>query len=100
MKLPAIISSLALLWIFPATVAADGAEAPDHMLLELLGEELDYSMQNLAMPDGAKPYYLAYTIIDDQSVRIGARLGALMNDDESRQRARDGADDQPDDDLL
>ena len=58
-------------------------------LTRLLGEEIDYSMKNLAMPDGTKPYYLAYTVTDTRTVAISARLGALMNDVDTRDRQLD-----------
>jgi predicted Zn-dependent protease len=54
-----------------------------------LGKELDYSMQNLVMPDGTKPYYLAYTVTDRKSVALRATLGALVRDDASHQRLLD-----------
>ena len=46
-------------------------------------------MTKLAMPDGTKPFYMAYTITDEKSVIIGAELGALMTDDQNHERLLD-----------
>jgi hypothetical protein len=75
-----------------AVLAGDQAPAPaakTHPLLELLQGELDYSMKHLATTDGAKPYYLSYTITDVARVTISAQLGALENDDQNRDRILD-----------
>jgi predicted Zn-dependent protease len=73
-------------------IAAGGDEKPvaaQHPLINVLQEELDHSMEKLAMPDGTKPYYMAYTITDEKSVRVGAELGALMSNDQNHQRLLD-----------
>ncbi len=67
-----------LTWL---TTAQDVRAAPDHILIKLLTEELDYSTKNLAMPDGAKPYYIGYTITGRESVSMSATLGALSSDE-------------------
>jgi predicted Zn-dependent protease len=41
------------------------------------------------MPDGAKPYFMAYTITDLQGVSIGAELGALTEDAANHNRLLD-----------
>jgi TldD protein len=74
------------LWWLP--VAARAAEKQDG-LLDLLGEELAYSREHLAMPDGTRPYYVAYTVVDQQSVGLGATLGTLLREDTSRRRMLD-----------
>lgn len=58
-------------------------------LPKILGDEIDYSMKYLAMPDGTKPYYLAYVVTDTRAITINARLGALMNDVDTRDRQLD-----------
>jgi predicted Zn-dependent protease len=63
--------------------------APEHILIELMTEELDHSFKNLAMPDGTKPYYIGYTITDMERVSVGATLGALTSDNASHQRQLD-----------
>src|SRR5262245_16735871 len=65
---------------------AGKGKAPSGPLIGLLADEMDYAMRYLAMPDGTKPYFLAYTITDTQSTAISARLGALMSDSTSQQR--------------
>jgi TldD protein len=89
MKAIAMIGCWALLCLSPPVLAADQDAAATPMLLDLLGQELDYSMQKLAMPDGTKPYYLGYTVTDQKTVSIRATLGALVGDDASHQRLLD-----------
>lgn len=90
MMRPAVmIVCLVLLCSSPALVTADQGTATSGGLLELLGKELDYSMQNLVMPDGTKPYYLAYTVTDRKTIALGATLGALVRDDARHRRLLD-----------
>ncbi len=89
MKPLAMFSCLTLLGVLPAAAADRGDATPDHLLIKVLEEELAYSMEHLAMPDGSKPYYLAYTITDEKSVALSARLGALMAEDTDHERALD-----------
>lgn len=72
-----------------AVLAMDRTTAPDSLLIKVLTEEMDYSMEKLALPDGTKSYFIAYTITDRQRVSISADLGALTDDDESRSRVLD-----------
>lgn len=64
---------------------ADGRKSP---VLETMAQELSYSMEHL-VSEGSKPYYLAYTITDIESISITAQLGAIYQDDENRQRTLD-----------
>lgn len=90
MMRPAVmIVCLVLLCSSAALVTADQGTAAPGGLLDLLGKELDYSMQNLVMPDGTKPYYLAYTVTDRKTIALGASLGALERDDASHRRLLD-----------
>ena len=68
--------------------AAD-RDAPAPTLVELMADELQYSMQHLVNDDGTRPYYLAYTITDLRSHTIVARLGAIYDDDTSHRRMLD-----------
>ncbi len=71
------------------TPAASGDPAQStagDRLTRLLADEIDYSMKNLTMRDGTKPYYIAYTVTDTRTVGVSARLGALMNDVDTRNR--------------
>lgn len=71
-----------------ADVVASGT-TPSGMLTQVLNEEMAYSMANLAMPDGTKPYFIRYSITDRESVSIGAELGALTEDDVEHTRVLD-----------
>ncbi|MHC4080410.1 MAG: TldD/PmbA family protein [Planctomycetota bacterium] len=70
----------------PAAPRRAGDAVP---LIELMSEELDYSMQHLATVDQVRPYYLAYTITDISSDSIRGQLGALYGDDHARRRVLD-----------
>ncbi len=59
--------------------------APAPLMGLLLGE-LTYSMENLVSEDGAKPYYLAYTVYDEESSIVMATLGALGRHSTTRNR--------------
>jgi TldD protein len=83
------LCSLALLCIGVPLVRADGAGESPAKMLDLLGDELQYSLENLVMPDGTKPYYLAYTVTDRQTASIQATLGALVSDEANRRRLLD-----------
>jgi predicted Zn-dependent protease len=72
-----------------AAQAGGEAGTADSTLIKVLSEELDHSMSKLAMPDGAKPYFMAYTITDMQGVSIGAELGALTEDAANHNRLLD-----------
>lgn len=69
----------------PATRSLATSGTPS-TLMKHLEEELEYSMQNLATEDGTKPYYLGYTVYDEHTVSIGSSLGAIVTDNESRER--------------
>jgi predicted Zn-dependent protease len=61
----------------PASERASSAPAP---LMRYLVDELDYSMEHLAAPDGVKPYFLSYTVYDEQQAVVQATIGAIMQD--------------------
>ena len=90
LKVLAMVTCLTALGVWPYSAGAvDRSKASEHVLLRLLGEELDYSMKNLAMPDGTKPYFLAYTITDQENISIRTQLGNLMDDTVKRRRVLD-----------
>lgn len=74
------------LWWLPTYAPAGEKQGG---LLGILGDELAYSMETLATPDGTKPYYVAYSVVDQQSVSLSATLGTLLSDDASRRRTLD-----------
>jgi TldD protein len=75
-----------LTWLCIAGPPALAGDAPASKIGGLLAEELQYSLDKLAMPDGTKPYYLAYTVTDRQTVNISATLGALERNDTAHRR--------------
>jgi predicted Zn-dependent protease len=81
-----VVACIALLSLAPPAAWGKDAAATPSKLLQLLGEELDHSMKKLAMPDGTKPYFLGYTVYDEQDVSIRATLGALLGDDDRHSR--------------
>lgn len=89
MKRHALSGFLALLWAPAVVWAGSSTSKPDHMLIGLLSDELNYSMQNLAMPDGTKPYYLSYSVTAEKTISISAGLGALMGSNEGYERQLD-----------
>lgn len=68
-------------------IAAESVESDP--IIRVLATEADYALNNLVAPDGAKPYYVAYTITETQNVSISAVLGALRSDDRNRSRVLD-----------
>ncbi|MCH7808706.1 MAG: TldD/PmbA family protein [Planctomycetes bacterium] len=70
-------------------IAAASGTTPSGRLIKVLSEEMDYSMANLAMADGTKPYFMAYSITDLERVSISAELGALTEDDVEHTRLLD-----------
>jgi predicted Zn-dependent protease len=67
-------------------LAAAEPETPRSPLTTWLAEELDYAMANLAMPDGTRPYYLAYTVTERQVATLEAVCGAPMRDQDFHRR--------------
>ncbi|MFQ5590249.1 MAG: TldD/PmbA family protein [Phycisphaerae bacterium] len=62
----------------PTTVdtAAD-SDTSAHALIDYLADELTYYMENLVVEDGTRPYYISYTVYDEQRGVVSATLGAL-----------------------
>ena len=58
-------------------------------LIDVLEEELDHSMTHLVSEDGAKPYFLSYSVTDIASTSVRASLGALRRNDAGRARVLD-----------
>jgi TldD protein len=62
-------------------LASPSASAADpHPLLAVMQDELDLSMAKLEGPEGSKPYFLAYSVTDQQELTLSASLGALETD--------------------
>jgi len=74
----------------PAAVPTHGdTKVPESTLIKVLGEELAYSMEKLAMSDGTKPYFMAYAVTEQHEVSLEAKLGTLSEDKASRSRQLD-----------
>ena len=59
----------------------------DGVLFQAMRDELDRSMQNLAMEGMETPYFLAYRVDDVEGFRVSARFGALERSSPSRRRS-------------
>jgi predicted Zn-dependent protease len=63
--------------VWAARAGAGPGDATPSPLMKNLADELTYSMENLVAPDGAKPYYLNYTVYEEHTATIAASLGAI-----------------------
>lgn len=84
-----------LAWLFCVSMLCSAASAraesnlgsaPPSPLMQLLVDELTYTMANLQSPDGTKPYYLNYTVYEEHSATVGATLGAISQDQRNDER--------------
>lgn len=78
------LGCVAIVGMWGAASETAAAASPD--LCSLLAAELDYSIDQLVLPDGTRPYYLAYTVTDREMLSIRATLGALEEDDATQKR--------------
>lgn len=82
------------LFVLPFAAAARADDAGEGLpdgtqtdpLMSCLADELSYSMEHLAAPDGTKPYYIAYGVYDEERAAVAATLGALTRDDRTKER--------------
>jgi predicted Zn-dependent protease len=87
----------ALVLVVSATVAlvsgpVQTARASDTVatpLLDVMEQELEFSMDGLLASNGLRPYYMGYSITDISTVSVVARLGALIADNSNRVRTLD-----------
>jgi len=68
------------------TLPATEEPAAPHPLMTYLADEMAYSMANLVAEDGTHPYFLGYTVYDEQTATLTATLGALAQDRVSHDR--------------
>ena len=90
-RIPLVCVVLSVLSFVAAAAAGQGRGglrdgALTDPLTRCLTEELGYSMEHLAAPDGTKPYYIAYSVYDEERAVVAATLGALTRDDDTRER--------------
>ncbi len=81
----ALIVTLALLALPTAARGADADLAGDPVLAALVGE-LDRSMEQLALPDAPRPYWIGYTLYDSHQATATGAFGALIHSSEGRSR--------------
>ncbi|MFW5968583.1 MAG: metallopeptidase TldD-related protein [Persicimonas sp.] len=56
------------------------------VVMDALQSELDRSMEGLELDDYRSPYFLAYRVDDIEARSLSGRYGAIVEDDEERQR--------------
>jgi predicted Zn-dependent protease len=71
----------------PAAGRADAAKDPRVTVLDAMQAELTRSMQKLKLPGYEAPYFIAYTVRDNEDVDLVARNGALYAASRSRSRS-------------
>ena len=88
-----IADALAMDTPTPAETAARGVAPhretnppPFRPLMKCLSDELEYSMQNLVTEDGTRPYYLGYTVYEEDLAVVMATLGAVTRNEHSKNR--------------
>lgn len=55
-------------------------------LVQMLADELNYSMANLKTEDGLGPYYLGYSAYEEERGIVAASLGAIIQDELEHER--------------
>ena len=63
-----------------------GTATKAHPILDVLQGELDYSMKELRAEDGAGPYYIGYSVYDQNTTILSASLGAVVQDQQDVER--------------
>lgn len=83
--------SLSLLPLLAALAAAPGAAAApihdDAVVKKALEDEMARSMTKLRLGKDGPPYFLSYTIVDEDRAHVSARLGTLVYDDHTPGRS-------------
>lgn len=60
--------------------AGDGQDgAPPSVLLRALGDELKRSLAELRLDDAPKPYFVAYRVVENETARASASMGAIVD---------------------
>jgi predicted Zn-dependent protease len=84
-----LAAQLTCLPLAAAPAAADKATTkPADALLQIMKSELDRAKKDLAKSDPA-PYFLSYTIYDQDQILIAASYGGLLTDSAERKRTAD-----------
>ena len=61
-----------------ACTTAFGATAENDMYFRAMQDEMNRTLKELRLPGELRPYYVAYMVTDNQSMRLTASLGALF----------------------
>jgi TldD protein len=70
-------------------LAAGSLAADEHPLLSVLESELKLSMEQLVAADGTRPYFLQYSLTDEEEIAVSASLGAITQNSAERRRLLD-----------
>jgi TldD protein len=83
-----LASFLLLLGVFvvPPTARLSAQSRGDDTIMKAMSDELARSMTNLKMENVEKPYYLDYSIIDEEALVIKASFGGVKIFDHGRHR--------------
>jgi TldD protein len=71
----------------PATTAAAAPQPNDAAVKKALEDEMTRSLTQLKLGSEAPPYFLRYTVVDADRSHVSARLGALVEQEQSPSRA-------------
>ena len=63
--------------------------ADEHPLLAIMQSELDLSLEKLVGPVGTRPYFMQYSVTDEQGVYVSATLGSIINNTVNHSRVLD-----------
>jgi predicted Zn-dependent protease len=80
-----LIGILALVLVPSFAFAAPAKD--DAVVRKAMDEEMQRSMQKLKLGTEAPPYYMSYTIVDEDTSRVSARLGQIVIEDHNPSRA-------------
>jgi hypothetical protein len=79
-------ATLLALAVFATNVSAAPAK-DDAAVKRALDDEMQRAVSKLRLGSEAPPYYVAYTVVDDDVARVSARLGSLVGEDHNPSRS-------------
>jgi len=82
------VIALAIAALAAARVAVPAADPPSEVLLGTMQQELSRAQSSLSKTDPA-PYFIGYTVYDQQLMAISAGLGSVMNSVTTQRRIAD-----------
>ena len=84
-----VFAGVLVVLIVPITAGQPPSDGQPHPLLALTEDELALSMQQLASPDGMKPYFLQYWITQEDEVSVAGTLGSITQNRVTQARTLD-----------